>query len=151
MYGMTKSAEKYNSGAHSKYLLQAHIVLTVKYRKRVFTDLQILEFTAASIVGVCERVGVSVLEINGEADHIHLLVSYPPHVALSRLIGSIKANSSREIREQRFSEVRRLLWGDYFWSPSYFVVSAGGAPINVIREYIQSQRTPKKMAQRYKS
>ena len=65
---------------------------------------------------------------DGEDDHVRLLVCYPPKVVLSTLVNSLKGASSRVIRKEKFSEVTRHLWGDHFWSPSYCVVSCGGAP-----------------------
>lgn len=83
------------------------------------------------------------MAIDGEADHVHLLLAYPPTVALSRVVQRIKGRTSRFIRQARFPVVRRRLWGDAFWSPSYFVVSCGGAPLDIIRRYVETrQRGP---------
>jgi putative transposase len=78
--------------------------------------------------------------MDGEADHLHLLVSMPPKVAPASLVNSLKGVSSRHLRSRRFPEVRRALWGDHFWSPSYFVASTGGAPLAKVKAYIQQQR-----------
>jgi REP element-mobilizing transposase RayT len=86
--------------------------------------------------------GAELTEFNGEADHVHLLVHYPPKVALSRLVGSLKGVSARRLRQEFPSHIRKYLWGDHFWSPSYFAVSAGGAPLKVIKEYIENQKRP---------
>ena len=67
---------------------------------------------------VCERHGAVLVESDGESDHLHLLIEYPPKVALSRLVGSIKTNTSKRVREQRWPEVTKALWGQHFWSPS---------------------------------
>lgn len=73
-------------------------------------------------------------------DHVHLLVEYPATVALSRLVNSLKGVSSRMLRAREFPEVQRRLWGGHLWSPSYFAVSCGGAPIEIVRQYIEDQR-----------
>jgi putative transposase len=86
--------------------------------------------------------GAELTEFNGEADHVHLLVHYPPKVALSRLVDSLKGVSARRLRQEFPDHIRRYLWGDHFWSPSYFAASAGGAPLKVIKEYIENQKRP---------
>jgi putative transposase len=78
------------------------------------------------------------VECNGDDDHVHLLVEYPPTVAISGLVNSLKGVSSRRLR-QRF-EIRTHR--DHLWSPSYFAASAGGAPLSIIRQYIEAQRRP---------
>ena len=75
-------------------------------------------------------------------DHVHLLVTYPPKVSVSRLVNSLKGVSSRMIRKKNDPGIRKKLWGSALWSPSYFAGSCGGAPIAVIRQYIEQQQTP---------
>lgn len=74
--------------------------------------------------------------------HAYLLVTYPPKVALSKLVMSLKTISSIRVRERRWPEVTRALWGEHFWSPSYCVISAGGAPLDMIKLYIETQQSP---------
>ncbi|GGN95211.1 hypothetical protein GCM10011579_095530 [Streptomyces albiflavescens] len=88
---------------------------------------------------VCTDFEAEPVEFNGETDHVHLLVHSPPKVALSRLIGSLKGVSARRL-QQEFP--RTYLWGDHFWSPSYFAASCGGAPLSIIKEYIENQKRP---------
>jgi len=73
---------------------------------------------------------------------VHLLVNYPPKVAISTLVNGLKGVSSRLIRQKNDPEIRQKLWGAHLWSPSYFAGSCGGAPLSIIRQYIESQRTP---------
>ncbi|MFC9628413.1 IS200/IS605 family transposase [Streptomyces mirabilis] len=91
---------------------------------------------------VCADFGAELHEFNGEEDHVYLLVHYPPKIALSRLVGSLKGVSARRLRQEFLDHSRRYLWGDHFWSPSYFAVFAGGAPLTVIKEYIENQKRP---------
>jgi putative transposase len=93
---------------------------------------------------VCRDFGSELREFNGEEDHVHLLVHYPPTVELARLVNSLKGVSSRRLRQEFPSEVSRVLWGGHFWSPSYFVGSCGGAPLAIIREYLENQRRPER-------
>ena len=79
-------------------------------------------------------------EVGWETDHVHLLVGYPPKVALSRLINSLKGGSAHRLRKERFPEVERKLWGPHFWSPSYCAVSCGGAPLEIVERYVEKQR-----------
>lgn len=91
---------------------------------------------------VCEGFGATLVSFNGEEDHVHLLVHYPPTVTLSRLVNSLKGVSSRCLREEFWPHVRRYLWGGHLWSPSYFAASAGGAPLAIVKEYIENQKVP---------
>ncbi|VWX29394.1 hypothetical protein ENHY17A_100287 [Moraxellaceae bacterium 17A] len=75
-------------------------------------------------------------------DHVHLLVVYPPKVAISSLVNSLKGVSSRLLRKKEYPSIKQQLRGDALWSPSYFAGSCGGAPIEIIRQYIEQQNTP---------
>jgi putative transposase len=117
------------------------LVFTPKYRRSPFTD-EILTRRQEVMRDVCTDFGAELTEFNGGTDHVHLLVHYPPKVALSRLVGSLKGVSARRLRQEFPEHIRRYLWGDHFWSPSYFAASAGGAPLKVIKEYIENQKRP---------
>jgi putative transposase len=80
------------------------------------------------------------VELDGEDDHVHLLVEYLPTVQLTKLVNSLKGVSSRMLRKKRFPEVEDKLWGGHLWSPSYCAASCGGAPIDIVRKYIEDQR-----------
>ncbi|GGV04905.1 hypothetical protein GCM10010502_69660 [Kitasatospora aureofaciens] len=67
---------------------------------------------------------------------------YPPKIALSRLVGSLKGVSARRLRQEFPTHIRKYLWGAQFWSPSYFAASCGGAPLSIIKEYIENQKRP---------
>lgn len=71
---------------------------------------------------------------------MHLLITYPPKIAISRLLNSVKGVSSRLIRKKHHARIERALWGGSRWWPSYFAGSAGGAPLSIIREYIEQQK-----------
>ncbi|MHB1286802.1 MAG: IS200/IS605 family transposase, partial [Leptospirales bacterium] len=91
---------------------------------------------------VCSDFEAELMEFDGEDDHVHLLIHYPPKVAVSALVNSLKGVSSRLIRRKKYPEIRKKLWGRALWSPSYFAGSCGGAPIEIIRQYIEQQQTP---------
>jgi putative transposase len=107
----------------------------------VFTD-EILSRCEDVMRQVCTDFDAELREFNGEGDHVHLLVHYPPQVALSRLVNSLKGVASRRLRVEYASHIRRYLWGGHLWSPSYFAGSCGGAPVSVVREYIENQKRP---------
>lgn len=90
---------------------------------------------------VCEDFESQLAEFDGEDEHVHLLVEYPPKVALSKLVNSLKGVSSRKLR-QKHADLRQKYWQGVLWSPSYFAGSCGGAPLTVIRQYIENQKTP---------
>jgi putative transposase len=123
------------------YTLHAHLVFVPKYRRGVFTD-EILRRCEEIMRDTCADFRAELREFNGEADHVHLLVHYPPQVKLSTLVGSLKGVSARRLRQEYGPHIRKYLWGDHLWSPSYFAASCGGAPLSIIKEYIESQKRP---------
>jgi putative transposase len=133
--------EDIRKGRHCVFTLHAHLVFVTKYRHPVFTDVHLTRLEAI-MRAVCEDFGCDLAEFNGEAEHVHLLVRFPPTVALSRLVNSLKGVSSRRLR-QEFPELARHYWrAKRLWSGSYFAGSVGGDPLDVLRAYIEQQRRP---------
>ena len=122
--------------------MHVHLVFVAKYRREVFTK-EVLDDLRDIFSKVCTDFEAELIECDGEDDHVHLLVNYPPKVAVSQLVNSLKGVSSRMIRKKDYPEIKKKLWGGALWSPSYFAGSCGGAPIAIIRQYIESQRSPK--------
>jgi putative transposase len=114
-----------------------------KYRRKVFTK-QLLQDLRDIFADVCSDFEAELVEIDGEKDHVHLLITYPPKVTLSRLVNSLKGVSSRLLRKKQHPSITRALWGNALWSPSYFAGSCGGAPLETIRAYIEQQDSPEK-------
>jgi len=107
----------------------------------VFTAVH-LERMEQVMRDVCADFGADLAEFNGESNHVHLLVNFPPTVAISRLVNSLKGVSSRRLR-QEFPDLCRHYWrANRLWSGSYFAGSVGGAPISVLRQYIEQQDRP---------
>ena len=121
------------------YALTAHLVFVPKYRRKVITS-KVFEALRASWTATCADFESELREAGYEADHAHLLVGYPPKVALSTLVNSLKGVSARRLRAAHLPEVERKLWGSHFWSPSYCVVSCGGAPLEIVKRYVEAQR-----------
>lgn len=126
------------TGRHVVYSLHAHLVFVTKYRRDVLSALAIRDLKSI-FAKVCSDFGAELVECNGSDDHIHILIVYPPKVALSRLVNSLKGVSSRRLREVRPEIAGRYREG-VLWSPSYFVASCGGAPLSIIADYVRSQR-----------
>ena len=122
-------------------MMHAHLVFVTKYRRGVFTK-EILDDLRSMFASVCADFKAELVEFDGEDDHVHLLVNYPPKVAISKLVNSLKGVSSFLIRKKNYPTIKKKLWGGALWSPSYFAASCGGAPIAIIRQYIEQQRTP---------
>lgn len=135
-----KSAIEYRSGRHCVFLIHAHLVFTPKYRRHVFKGPHIAALKTI-FEKVCADFGAELSEVGGEHDHIHLLVNYPPSVELSKLVNSLKGVSSRLLRRQ-CSDIADRYWKNVLWSRSYFAASCGGAPIAIIKQYIEQQRIP---------
>ena len=123
------------------FMLHVHLVFVTKYRRQVFNRL-ILDELQVIFERVCEDFGANLVEFNGEGDHVHLLVDYPPTITVSKLVNSLKGVSSRLIRKQNYPSVQSALWGKQLWSPSYFAGSCGGASLDVIKQYIEQQASP---------
>ena len=129
------------TGRHVVFCLHAHLVFTTKRRGRVLTA-QHLERLKAIFESVCADFEVELQEFNGASDHVHLLVTYPPKVRLSELVNSLKGVSSRRLK-QEFPEILAF-WSvrksrGVLWTPSYFAGSVGGAPLSVLKQYIENQ------------
>ena len=128
-------------GRHCVFVMHVHLVFVTKYRRGVFTK-EILGDLQPILSSVCTDFEAELVAFDGEEDHVHLLVNYPPKVAVSTLVNSLKGVSSRMIRQKNYPSITKKLWAGALWSPSYFAGSCGGAPISVIRQYIEQQQTP---------
>ena len=132
--------QQIRSGRHCVFNMHVHLVFVTKYRKDVFTK-PMLDAMEGMFKKVCLDFEAELTEFNGEDDHVHLLINYPPKVAVSNLVNSLKGVSSRHLRKD-FPEIKNKLWGGSLWSPSYFASSCGGAPLEIIKQYIEQQQIP---------
>ena len=128
------------TGRHCVFALHAHLVFVTKYRRHVL-DADAIQLLREHFARVCEKADVKLVEMNGEDDHVHLLVEYLPTAQLSTLVNSLKGVSSRLLRKER-PDITHRYWKNVLWSPSYFAASCGGAPLLVIKQYVENQRTP---------
>ena len=133
---------------HSVFSLNYHLILITKYRKEVITDV-ISEYLKHIFCYIAPKYKITLSEWNHDKDHIHILFKAEPDSEISKFINAYKAASSRlvkkdfpEIRrlvKKDFPEIREKLWKEYFWSRSYCLITAGGAPLEILKEYIRTQ------------
>lgn len=122
---------------HSVTDLKIHLVCVTKYRRAVFT-VESLDLVEKSFREVAEKMNFQVLEFNGEGDYVHSLIEYPPKLSISQIVNALKGVSSRRYGQAGYKKNHK----DALWSPSYFVVSVAGAPLEVLKRYIQAQEKP---------
>ena len=120
--------------------MHVHLVFVTKYRSRVF-DGDSINRLRILFTSICTDFEAELVQMDGEDNHVHLLVKYPPKVAVSNLVNSLKGVSSRMLRKER-PDLAARYWKGALWSPSYFAASCGGAPINILKNYIQQQKNP---------
>ncbi len=127
-------------GRHCVFALHVHLVFVTKYRRQVF-DGDALQRLKVMFEKVCSDFQAQLVEMNGEAEHVHLLINYPPKRSVSSMVNSLKGVSSRLLRIER-PDIEKRYWKDVLWSPSYFAASCGGAPLGIIKQYVEQQKTP---------
>ena len=126
---------------HCVYDMKFHFVLVTKYRPRCLTS-SILDRIDEIISEFCERWEVQFLEFGGEADHVHLLLNLTPTVQPSKFINSLKTVTSRLIRKEYADHMKPFYWKPVLWSRAYCLLTAGGDPLETLREYIENQDRP---------
>ena len=131
----------YDKGFRSVYSLTAQIVFVTKYRKKVINKT-IHERLGKIFEETCSKWEATLLEFNGETDHIHLLVRYHPQLQLSKFIANLKTVSSRLIRKEFGDYLSQAYRKPVFWTGSYFVASCGGITIEQLKKYVEQQATP---------
>jgi len=129
--------QNYRKSSHCTYDIKYHIVWITKYRKPVLTG-QIAERTRDLIRGTCHQNDAEILAGHVSKDHVHLLVSAPPHLSASKLVQYIKGYSSRKL-QMEYKELNKQFWGRHLWGRGYFVASSGNITDEVIAEYIKNQ------------
>ena len=126
-----------DSNNHSVFLLYYHLVLVVKYRRKVF-DNNISDFARDTFVRIAKNYHIVLEQWNHDKDHVHIMFRAQPNTEFSKFINAYKSASSRLIKKS-FPTVRQKLWKEMFWSRSFCLLTTGGAPIEIIRQYIENQ------------
>lgn len=126
-----------DGNAHSVFLLYYHLVLVVKYRRKVFDD-EISNRAKKIFEYISPNYNITLQEWNHDEDHVHILFKAHPKSEISKFINAYKSASSRLLKKE-FPQTRQKLWKEHFWSQSFCLLTTGGAPIEIIQEYIESQ------------
>ena len=128
---------KLDSNAHSVFLLQYHLVLVVKYRREVF-DNSISKRAKEIFEYIAPNYNITLQEWNHDKNHVHILFKAHPKTEISKFINAYKSASGRLLKKE-FPQIRKRLWKEKFWSQSFCLLTTGGAPIEIIKKYIESQ------------
>lgn len=128
---------KLDNNAHSVFMMYYHLIMVVKYRRNVIDD--VISKRAEEIFSyIAPKYGITLEEWNHDGDHVHVMFRAQPKSELSKFINAYKSASSRLIKKE-YPQIRQKLWKEAFWSQSFCLLTAGGAPIETIRAYIESQ------------
>jgi len=125
------------SNQHSVFRLNYHLIMCIKYRKKVLNDV-ISDRLRSIFENICKSYNIVLVEWEHDIDHIHCLIEGHPNTEMSKFINAYKSASSRLIKKE-FPAIRNQLWKEYFWSQSFCLITVGGAPLEVLKRYIQSQ------------
>ena len=128
------------TGRHCVFAMHVHLIFVTKYRRKVFDDDAISRLEE-HFRRVAKDFEATLVECNGEDNHVHLLVEYHPKISVSSLVRSMKGVSSRMLRQER-PDIAAHYFKDMLWSPSYFSASCGGAPLEIIKKYVEQQNRP---------
>ena len=128
---------KLDNNNHSVFAMYYHLILVVKYRRKVFDDI-LSDYAKLIFERLAQGYNITLLEWNHDVDHVHIMFKAQPNSELSKFINAYKSASSRLIKRD-FPEIRQKLWKEYFWSQSFCLLTTGVATIEVIRKYIETQ------------
>lgn len=131
----------FRKASHCVFSIHLHVYFVPKYRKHVFNAAMVKRLEEI-FVRVLKKRKCTLEECGAEDNHIHLLIDLHPDNNISSLIGSLKSSSSRILRKEFAEELSQFYWKDVLWGEQYFVASTGGAPIEILKQYIQNQDSP---------
>ena len=126
-----------DTNAHSVFSLHYHLILVTKYRRKVFDD-DVSNRARELFEAIAPNYKIEVLEWNHDQDYVHVLFKAQPKTELSKFINAYKSASSRVLKKE-YPSIKGQLWKEMFWSRSFCLLSSGGAPIEVIKQYIEEQ------------
>ena len=128
---------KFDTNSHSVYLLHYHLIMCVKYRRKVI-DNEISDRLKVIFLHIAPSYNITLEEWNHDIDHVHILFRGQPNTEISKFINAYKSASSRLIKKE-YPDIRKSLWKEMFWSQSFCLISTGGVTTDVIKQYIQTQ------------
>jgi len=131
---------KLDKSQNAVFSLQYHFISCVKYRQNVFNNESIIDFLKSKVIEISDKFDVEILEQECGVDHIHILFKSKPTLDITKYINILKGHTSREIRKLFHNELQEKLWGDSFWSPSYFLSTSGNVSLDVLKQYVDNHR-----------
>ena len=134
------SKAKYRSSHRSVFNLTVHMIFVTKYRRQVI-DAQMLIELKIVFESVLKAWNCQLIEFNSQADHCHLIVSFPPQKRLSDLVGNLKATASKTMWRKFETKLSHVYRKKVFWSASYFIASCGGVTVDTLKKYVQNQES----------
>lgn len=126
---------------NSVYSLCYHFITVVKYRQKVFISDNIISDLKTITSKISQEFEVEIIEQECGEDHLHILFRAKPTLEITKFINILKGRTSRSLREKHKDFLKDKLWGDSFWSPSYFLATTGNVTIDILKEYVENQRT----------
>ena len=117
------------------------LIIVVKYRKKVFTSKSLVSDVKTIFDTIAKDFDVEIIEQECGVDHVHVLFRSKPTLDMTKFINILKGHSSRAIRKRHKDFLKDKLWGDSFWSPSYFLTTTGNVTIDILKQYVEQQRT----------
>lgn len=136
---MTKKKIDLDTSGNSVHNLTYHLIVCVKYRRKIFTDDKIIDFLKEQILLQCEKFDIKAVEQGVDVDHFHLLFRTKPTTELPKFINSLKGVTSRRIRADFPQYLDGKIWGEHFWSPSYYLATSGNVSLERLKKYVESQ------------
>ncbi len=129
---------KLDRGNHNVYSLYYHLIFVTKYRRKALYDEDVREALKMMILEGAEKLGIEIVAQEPGDDHHHILLKATPNTNLVEVVQRLKGASSRRLRN-KFPKTKQYLWGDSFWSDSYFIASTGQVSLDVLTAYVESQ------------
>lgn len=130
---------KLDKSSHSVFSLQYHLVLIIKYRRKALCDEAIRERLKNIIWDLAKQLKIEIIVQEPAEDHLHVLFKAKPTTDLVKVVNTFKGVTARLIR-QEYPQLKDLLWGDSFWSDSYFIASTGQVSLDVLKAYVENQK-----------
>ena len=131
---------KLDKNSNCVYSLWYHFIVVVKYRQKVFTNNDIIESLKELTNKISEEHCVEIIQQECGIDHLHILFKAKPTLDITKYINALKGRTSRELRKQYQDFLKDKLWGDNFWSPSYYLATAGNISLDKLIQYVEEQR-----------
>ena len=117
-----------------------HLIIVVKYRRKVFENMELVSEIKSIISKISDSFDVEIIEQECGLDHVHILFRAKPTLNITNYVNLLKGNCSRNLRKKYTDFLKDKLWGDHFWSSSYFLATTGNVTIDILKEYVENQR-----------